>query len=70
MRVLALLLVLLAALPAEAQRVCQQVGQAVQCRDGTYLPKAQTKPPPKDGTFQYHSDGTVCQVFGRSRYCR
>jgi len=70
MRALAVVLTLFIALPAQAQRVCKQVGQAVQCSDGTYLPKAQPKTPPKHGTFEYHSNGTVCQVFGKQRYCR
>ena len=72
MRAVVLLLALLmAALPAEAQRVCQQVGQAVQCNDGAYLPKTQSpKTPPKDGTFEYFPNGTVCQVFGKQRYCK
>jgi hypothetical protein len=74
MRALAVLLALLIALPAEAQRMCQQVGQAVQRSDGAYLPKLQPKAPPhpspRDGTFEYHSNGTVCQVFGKTRYCR
>lgn len=70
MRALAILLALTIALPAEAQRVCKQVGPAVHCSDGAYLPKAQPKTPPKDSTFEYHSNGTVCQVFGKNRYCR
>jgi hypothetical protein len=73
MRVLVLLLcLLLATPPAQAQRVCQQVGQTVQCSGGVYLPKTQapTKTPPKEGTFEYFPDGTVCQVFGKQRYCR
>jgi hypothetical protein len=71
MRYALLALVLLAVTPAQAQRVCQQVGQSVQCSDGTYLPKTQTpKKPPKDGTFEYFPNGTVCQAFGKQRYCR
>ena len=69
-RLLMILLPLLAAAPVEAQRICKQVGQSVRCSDGTYLPKAQPRTPPKDGTFEYHSNGTVCQVFGKNRYCR
>ena len=76
MRALVLLLALLmAALPAApqawAQRVCQQVGQTVQCSDGAYLPRSKApKTPPKDGTFEYFPNGTVCQVFGKQRYCK
>jgi len=70
MRVLAALLLVMTALPAHADRVCQRTGNATTCSDGTYLPKSETKPPPKDGTFEYHQNGTVCQVFGKVRYCR
>lgn len=71
-RVVVFLLALTAALPAEAQRVCQQVGQTVQCSDGAYLLGTQSprKPPPKAGTFEYFPNGTVCQVFGKQRVCR
>jgi hypothetical protein len=73
MRALVLLLALLmAAAPAEAQRVCQKVGQTVQCSDGATLPRTQSPKaqPPKDGTFEYFPNGTVCQVFGKQRYCK
>jgi hypothetical protein len=72
MRALVLLPALLMAAPAaQAQRVCQQVGQAVQCSDGAYLLKTQSpKKQPKDGTFEYFSNGTVCQVFGKQRFCK
>ena len=71
-RLLALFTLVMSALPAEAQRVCQQVGQTVQCSDGAYLLDTQSprKPPPKEGTFQYYSSGTVCQVFGKQRFCK
>ena len=78
----ALLTLLLLVTPASAQRVCQQVGQSIQCSDGsaaspagpgTYHQSVPAKPgarPPKDGTFEYLPNGTVCQVFGKTRYCK
>jgi hypothetical protein len=71
----ALLCLLLFATPASAQRVCQPVGQSVRCSDGNVYPPVQpprttTAPKPKDGTFEYYPDGTVCQIFGKNRTCR
>jgi hypothetical protein len=80
-KLLLMLFALTAAFPAVSQsRVCRQVGNSVQCSDGSAshgsgstqyeaVPPKPGSAKPKDG-FEYYSDGKVCQTVGKVRTCK
>jgi hypothetical protein len=80
MRTLLALMLIVVAVPAHAERVCRQVGQAIQCSDGSAAHQGSNGTfyqavPPKTGAAKPRNGidspapGKTCRVLGTTRVC-